>query len=150
MDAASARSSTSRSQTYKYTPLKETWNIRLLHHKPLNDDPHPEINFLESSFDEARNLGYEGLSYAWGPAVFSEQILVDDKHLPVRPTLLAALKALAQDQPRLLWVDAICKAQNDLVEKEFQIPLMTEIYSSAKQVLVWLGEETEDARVVLD
>jgi hypothetical protein len=90
------------------------------------------------------------LSYSWGPAVFSEHILVDDKHLPVTPNLLAALKALAQDQPRLLWIDAICINQNDLVEKGFQIPLMTEIYRSAKQALVWLGEETEDTRVVFD
>jgi hypothetical protein len=150
METSSLLSITSHPRIYSYTPLKEKKNIRLLHLQPLNDDPYPQVLLVEISFDEARSLGYEALSYAWGPAIFSEHILVEGEHLPVTPNLLAALKALRGHHPRLLWIDAICINQEELVEKGSQIPLMTDIYRSAKQVLVWLGEETEAARMAFD
>jgi len=44
-------------------------------------------------------------------------------------------------QPRILWVDAICINQSDLVEKSHQVSFMGEIYSKTTQCLIWLGEE---------
>ncbi|KAM5356791.1 hypothetical protein ACJ41O_003437 [Fusarium nematophilum] len=49
----------------------------------------------------------------------------------------------ASDPDRLqqlpLWVDAICINQDDKKEKAKQVPNMHQIYSTAKEVLLWLG-----------
>jgi hypothetical protein len=44
-----------------------------------------------------------------------------------------------------VWVDAICINQTDDLEKEHQIDLMRDIYSSAREVIMWLGEPGIDA-----
>jgi hypothetical protein len=60
----------------------------------------------------------------------------------VRNNLFQALKRIRQPKKHLwLWVDAICIDQADEADKSRQIPYMPEIYSSAWNVIVWLGEE---------
>jgi Heterokaryon incompatibility protein (HET) len=44
------------------------------------------------------------------------------------------------DSDDLLWCDAVCINQNDLVERARQVSLMQRIYSEAKAVTVWLGK----------
>jgi Heterokaryon incompatibility protein (HET) len=41
---------------------------------------------------------------------------------------------------RVIWADAICINQSDDVEKTSQVNLMHDIYQSAEQCLVWLGD----------
>lgn len=43
------------------------------------------------------------------------------------------------ERPRRLWVDAVCINQEGLQEREAQIKLMRDIYSTASRTLVWLG-----------
>jgi hypothetical protein len=43
-------------------------------------------------------------------------------------------------EPHLFWIDAICIDQNNDDEKSSQVALMGEIYTSAYQVVVWLGK----------
>jgi hypothetical protein len=40
---------------------------------------------------------------------------------------------------KLLWIDAICINQSDMDEKNTQLPLMTQIYTRASRVVVWLS-----------
>jgi hypothetical protein len=42
-------------------------------------------------------------------------------------------------------VDAICINQDNVEEKEHQIPLMREIYGSARRVFIWLGNGTRES-----
>lgn len=51
---------------------------------------------------------------------------------------------------RNIWIDAICTNQADPTERGSQIGLMRDIYSSAKTVIVWLGEENKHTLVVVD
>ncbi|OAA59289.1 Ankyrin and HET domain protein [Cordyceps fumosorosea ARSEF 2679] len=44
---------------------------------------------------------------------------------------------------RLIWADAICIDQSDIVEKSAQVDMMDRIYSNAGYVLAWLGPEDE-------
>ncbi|KAH8820736.1 heterokaryon incompatibility protein-domain-containing protein [Xylogone sp. PMI_703] len=80
------------------------------------------------------------LSYEWKENLGFTSILCDGVDVSVTRNLSTALGALRlNDRPRFLWVDAICINQNDLEEKSKQIPLMRDIYASAKSVLLWLG-----------
>ncbi|MCJ1357196.1 MAG: hypothetical protein MMC33_007192 [Icmadophila ericetorum] len=49
-----------------------------------------------------------------------------------------------------IWIDAICINQDHLEEKDVHIPRMSEIYSGAHFVLVWLGESQDDSDLVMD
>ncbi|KAK4125477.1 hypothetical protein N657DRAFT_678594 [Parathielavia appendiculata] len=48
----------------------------------------------------------------------------------------------------LVWVDAICVNQSDAEEKSQQLPLMQDIYSKAKKVVVWPGDDIDPNMVV--
>jgi hypothetical protein len=48
-----------------------------------------------------------------------------------------------------MWIDAICIDQSSKSERSHQITLMTQIYSQAAQVVVYLGEETEDSSLAI-
>ena len=53
---------------------------------------------------------------------------------------------------RIVWADAICINQQDLLEKNSQVAMMRSIYQTSEQVIVWLGEEstTKKALYFLD
>jgi hypothetical protein len=64
--------------------------------------------------------------------------------IQIRKNLEAALRHLRLTQEaRYLWVDAICINQDDMDERSRQVSIMSEIYSKASQVVVWLGEREE-------
>ncbi|KAK3991066.1 heterokaryon incompatibility protein-domain-containing protein [Cladorrhinum sp. PSN332] len=44
-----------------------------------------------------------------------------------------------------LWIDALCIDQGDLEEKAVQVPLMRQIYSSARRIVMWLGPGSQAA-----
>ncbi|KAI1331576.1 HET-domain-containing protein [Xylariaceae sp. FL0255] len=91
---------------------------------------------------------YETISYCWGSPTTprSASILVDDSPFAITPNLHAALLRLrpgkTEKKPRTLWIDAICINQDDKLndEKNTQIKLMGDIYSSCERVNIWLGE----------
>ncbi|KAF2423390.1 heterokaryon incompatibility, partial [Tothia fuscella] len=87
---------------------------------------------------------YDALSYAWGTPNLSAQIVLNNESFPVTQTLFAALQQICSDnketnQPRKLWVDAICINQMDNAGKSHQVLLMRDIYSNATSVLAWIG-----------
>ncbi|OCK94179.1 uncharacterized protein K441DRAFT_483367, partial [Cenococcum geophilum 1.58] len=99
------------------------------------------------AFCEARNQGYEALSYTWGNPEEPLSILVNKREVPVTRNLHVALKHLrGETSDVVLWVDALCINQTDDVEKSEHINLMTEIYAHAKSTRVWLGpaDDTSD------
>ena len=79
---------------------------------------------------------FHALSYTWG-TTFSNVPLLG---LRITENLSSALVNLAGFKRKLWWIDALCINQEDVEEKNAQVPLMREIYSKAKQVYAWLGE----------
>ncbi|KAF4996562.1 hypothetical protein FGRMN_4446 [Fusarium graminum] len=100
---------------------------------------------------------YEALSYVWGAAQISEYAQVEAEgfqniaqtptKLGIRPNLASALRHLRYpDDTRVLWIDAICINQDDILERNEQVKRMTNIYTFAHQVVAWLGEESDDSK----
>ena len=86
------------------------------------------------------DLDYEALSYVWGSQENKRIILINGRQLSVAANLAEALDHLFDsDRPRKLWVDAICINQNNIQERSNQVEIMTEIYTRARKVVVWLG-----------
>ena len=53
------------------------------------------------------------------------------------------------DKPRVLWIDAICVNQKDLVERSKQVQRMAELFTRAARVVVWVGEESHNSKVAM-
>ncbi|KAK3694025.1 heterokaryon incompatibility protein-domain-containing protein [Podospora appendiculata] len=88
---------------------------------------------------------YEALSYAWGDATKTRLIDCGGQPLRVANNLYQALHSLRDAaRPRLLWIDALCIDQDNVVERGHQVKQMRHIYSSGTRTLVWLGRGAVD------
>lgn len=87
---------------------------------------------------------FSALSYVWGDAKEKKRITVNGKLIDVTAGLVSALEYAPGHMKKYkvaprLWVDAICINQEDLEEKNHQVPLMKDIYSQAEMIICWLG-----------
>ena len=132
-------------QTYQYTPLKHNRDIRLLCLLPGSDEAPLSCSLRIVSLSELPV--YEAISYTWGEPIFSAFIECFPRgQLPITENLSAALFHLRlANRIRVLWVDAICINQQDLLERSHQVTLMRDTFEGAENVIVWLGEDTGDA-----
>lgn len=146
-----------------YSELPSTTCFRLLkaQAEPEPDEvqgsPGPSdirISISLQEFDLGDAPGFKALSYTWGPAyhdflseeildprpVFSHVVLWNGREFPVTQNLYEGLRHLIERGIEdWLWIDAICINQEDVGERGVQVALMGKIYSSAEEVLVWLG-----------
>ncbi|RSL87901.1 hypothetical protein CEP52_015381 [Fusarium oligoseptatum] len=114
------------SSTPIYTPLGDPDTIRVL-----------EIDLPD----------YVALSYIWGTSSSKDAIIEISGHpFQVRESLFQAIKVLVSDNRNgiiRIWIDQICINQNDNMEKEHQVQLMSKIYSQARLVICRLGDEAD-------
>ncbi|EAU39536.1 predicted protein [Aspergillus terreus NIH2624] len=125
---------------FSYSPLNpKAAEIRLLTILPDKHEQNQVKCTLQTvSLDNAPQ--FEALSYVWGSVVEKVGITVDDIPFQVTTNLEAALKCLRHARKkRLIWIDFICIDQNNLKEKNTQLPLMGRIYKDATAVVAWLG-----------
>lgn len=67
------------------------------------------------------------------------------------PNLFLALKHFRYlEEPRVLWIDAICINQDGVPERGKQVQIMSKIYSKARRVIVWFGEEAPTDALAFD
>ncbi|OCK83998.1 HET-domain-containing protein, partial [Lepidopterella palustris CBS 459.81] len=132
---------------YQYSPLLGLGRIRLLRLMPLGKTDHIQCQLFDYPIEETgeRTCLYEALSYVWGGLDKPRSISIGGYDLPVTTNLYAALLHL-RDQfiERILWVDAICIDQDNLIERAQQVQFMGTIYCKAHRVIVWLGEALAD------
>ncbi|KAH7142747.1 heterokaryon incompatibility protein-domain-containing protein [Dactylonectria estremocensis] len=123
---------------------------------------HPDASIIPSLYsspadDASFSPQYEALSYTWGSAdnpqtvqVISQGDLSEFRTLQIPKNLASALKHLRYpDKARSLWVDAICINQDDIPEKNTQVPRMADIFRLADRVVVWLGAESDNSTLAL-
>ena len=85
----------------------------------------------------------------WGNAFEGRTIQLNNGfQLGITDNLYKALRRLRRPlASRTLWVDALCINQNDIDERGWQVSIMGQIYKSALNVLVWLGEYKNASRL---
>jgi hypothetical protein len=97
---------------------------------------------------------YEALSYTWGSKDPPRYMYCGDGCVPITMNCEIALRSLRHwFRSRKIWVDAICIDQTSDLDKTLQIRMMSEIYSKAEQVVIWMGEgnrATDDAIMTLN
>ncbi|KAJ9634566.1 hypothetical protein H2199_008849 [Coniosporium tulheliwenetii] len=94
---------------------------------------------------------YEALSYVWGDPNITRTIILQWTLQQATTNLEAALRRLRyRNRPRVLWVDAVCINQKDVLERQKQVLLMGDLYRNASVVLCWLGEKSEDSALAFD
>ncbi|KAL8805958.1 MAG: hypothetical protein Q9182_001615 [Xanthomendoza sp. 2 TL-2023] len=120
-----------------------------LQHFPLNDCPK-----------------YTALSYTWDSPLLTEESIAAYNNIrgssfvkigrlvrmiPISKSLDEALSSIITCRfcnilrvPEYIWADGICINQQDIEEREIQVPLMGEIYSNCEAALVWLGKDKTD------
>lgn len=138
-------------------PLKTSTSIRLIDLE-LGEEG-SDIMMSIDTYDLPDPPQYTALSYTWGdPLVHpyvaerpSRTVWIDTKPFLVTPNLYEALnhrrgwKLKIGTAKTLLWVDAICINQDDLIERNHQVGLVGQIYSKATLVMAWVGTSNEDA-----
>lgn len=141
-------------QNILFTPLnRSTSTIRLINILPGDDET---ISCIFCNFDLVQTPRYKALSYTWGLPAPTKLISIDGKPFYICDNLHQALqilrnKANQAESPEKIffWIDALSINQEDTLERNHQVDLMSQIYASAEFVLVWLGSETCDTKLVL-
>ncbi|KAM0168886.1 hypothetical protein ACHAPF_010545 [Botrytis cinerea] len=84
---------------------------------------------------------YSALSYAWGEDSSLECIVINGSRVEVRANLANILVHICPTTS-FLWIDALCINQDDVNERNHQVMQMSSIYKQAREVIVWLGDNT--------
>ena len=113
-------------------------------------DIHCTLEIVSLGPDAEHRPIYEALSYTWGTMQANHVIHVNGCPFSITSNLDIALRYLRKPlTSRVLWIDAICIDQDNLQEKNDQVKRMRDVFNSASQVLVWLGETDKDARTAM-
>lgn len=132
------------SQPFSYQPLDDD-SIRLVTVKPGPWDSTIECELKVENLRQGKNH-FGALSYVWGDSNVRRTISLNGDTFEVTVNLFEGLRQIRESMfedeslPTLpLWIDAICINQDDKDEKAKQVPNMHQIYSTAEEVLLWLG-----------
>lgn len=140
--------------SYRYDVIQPD-QIRLCRFMQEND----KISAILKTVSTDESLpDYTALSYTWSlgdesPAK-NHSIQIGEQRLPTLDSLESFLRVLAA-RPTLLnqtwwWIDSICIDQSNDVERASHVRRMKEIYEGASDVIVWLGERSDDSDSAVD
>lgn len=138
---------------YEYEPLPGINYIRRVKIHPGNLEDAILISLDVVTFSGDEKPEYEALLYVWGSPEQPEVVRVDEKYgLTISATrkLIMALRYLrSTDEPRILWVDALCINQQDEVEKGPQVAMMGDIYRHATRVVAWIVPDAGNSDAIM-
>jgi hypothetical protein len=136
---------------FEYQDLDRTKDeIRVLQIQPASDlSSELDCRLVHISLHNAPQ--YEALSYTWGANNFSERIRLNGCPFPVTENLKAALAAFRDTtETRLLWVDAVCINQRNIVERSNEVLRILSVYQNAAHVRIWLGDASDNSGLAFD
>ncbi|PQE27731.1 heterokaryon incompatibility protein [Rutstroemia sp. NJR-2017a BVV2] len=141
-----------------YPKSLNSQSIRLLH---LDSVPLEQpIRCTLTTYPLSSLPAYSCLSYTWSDPLYHgldtpeeltqktdgqpKHLIICNSHpLYITDNLLDALLEFSKNAFRrepLLWIDGICINQNDIEERQIQVSIMGDIYSSCTNVIIWLGK----------
>lgn len=125
-------------EIYKHQRLDtSTDDIRLLKlSRETNGPVHCEVKVF--SFECAPE--YIALSYRWDPPSPLHDLYIEGKKLKIRDILNSCLLELREDLEEWLWIDQVCVAQEDTLERNHQVGMMSRIYRNSMSVIIWMGD----------
>ncbi|ETS77195.1 hypothetical protein PFICI_11069 [Pestalotiopsis fici W106-1] len=94
---------------------------------------------------------YNAISYTWGDAGVTVEIIVNDQTKHITRNCRFALEQvhwhshLNQPHPVYFWIDSICINQDDDEEKKHQVAMMSRIYTQAVKVLACIGDHQDNS-----
>jgi ankyrin repeat protein len=113
--------------------------------------PAIECTLYQAFLDGTDTVPYDALSYTWGGTDKTSTIIVNGKTFDITENLHSALQHLrSENTDTILWVDAICIDQSNKLERGHQVQQMCKIYSQAEEVIVWLGQATDETDLFMD
>jgi hypothetical protein len=102
--------------------------------------------FLPVSLDNLK-LKYQAVSYFWGdptPAHLLE--CAGGAYIPITGTAASILRHIIELQEiGYFWIEALCIDQRNTAEGEQHFLLMGKVFATAKDVIAWLGDPSEDS-----
>lgn len=123
--------------------------VRLLEILPGRDfEP---ISATLSIYDLDEKPEYIALSYMWNQGDLKKYIDCQGARIEIGENLWQFLRQCQRNmsmqlhheenpaKPLRLWIDAISINQNDIEERNHQVAMMRDIYTSAESIIVWLG-----------
>jgi hypothetical protein len=139
---------------YQYSELTGKDAIRLIHLQPCEDlETDIECSLKDAILAEYRDdIGdhYTAISYVWGDESDTRSISVDRKRLEITASLESALRHIRDDRRVLrVWADGVCINQNDVHDRNRQVRLMGDIYSTAQHTIIFLGLSSPQCDSVL-
>ena len=144
----------SNPDTYQYRPLISADEIRLLLLQPGAPGSDIHCSVIHTTLQECHDNIYEkytALSYVWGDASQKRVIFIDKRPSQITINLAEALDDLRHQHIILrLWADAICIDQSNIPERNHQVGLMRDIYSSAQHTIIHLGDSNDDCDHVMN
>lgn len=138
-----------------YQPLdSQRQEIRLLRILPSTELEAPvHCSIFTASLRDDPPPTYQALSYVWGDPKLTDEINIEGTEGPttVGLSLSLAIRYIRHDSHDVvLWADALCINQNDVQERGHQVRMMGSVYTNAKEVFAWLGEEEEDTQIAME
>ncbi|KAM5353407.1 hypothetical protein ACJ41O_000057 [Fusarium nematophilum] len=122
-----------------------TQEIRLLHLNGGSESSHLSCTLHRVALQSNPSPTFEALSYTWGDASDTREVIVNGYIVNVTFNLYSAFYRLRQEEGvRVLWIDALCINQTDLDERAQQVGLMGKIYSICDKTVIWVGEPPDE------
>ncbi|KAI1749509.1 hypothetical protein F4782DRAFT_513417 [Xylaria castorea] len=135
--------------TSLYKPLEGDLPIRLLIIHPGNFNEPLRTELVPTTLDECQG-SYDATSYTWGSPENPELIGCGNSQLWVQRNAFDMMLDLRRpDQPRKVWIDAICINQCSLDERAAQVAIMHYVYRRAGATWVWLGRPDEHSSAAM-
>ncbi|ETS85799.1 hypothetical protein PFICI_03824 [Pestalotiopsis fici W106-1] len=148
---------------YQYDPLPGGNYIRTATILPGEADDGLVIDLAIVPFADSEPVNYEALSYAWGspePCVDAEIRQINDsipalghtgRRIRLSKNLAIALYDLRRnDNPRTMWIDAVCINQMSHEEKAVQVSKIGDIFKRAAHVVAYIGPETDGSTEMME
>jgi hypothetical protein len=136
---------------FRYVPLDMVSDeIRVVVLTPSPDSAAPIVCHLGHCPAHCE-VTFVGLSYTWGKDTSTSTIILNGQKMNIRSTLAAILRDLRKEgQAVPIWIDAICINQDDIEERDRQLPRMARIYDCAAGVVSYTGSASSDSDLALE